>query len=51
MRSTIIHIPNVHPPCVQLYNINDNGRRDYLSIGDTDLDKVYWVSVGQIGYQ
>ncbi|MEW5299527.1 MAG: hypothetical protein WDW36_002536 [Sanguina aurantia] len=28
---------------IQLYNINDNGRRDYLSIGDTDLDKVYWV--------
>jgi hypothetical protein len=29
---------------IQMYNIDRNGAKDYLSVGDTSLDAVYWVS-------
>ncbi|KAG2498970.1 hypothetical protein HYH03_003157 [Edaphochlamys debaryana] len=28
---------------IEMYNINANGRKDYLSVGDTSLDAVYWT--------
>ncbi len=29
---------------IEMYNVNAHGGKDYLSIGDTHLDAVYWVS-------
>ena len=26
-----------------MYNLKPDGKRDYLSIGETELDTVYWV--------
>lgn len=31
---------------IEMYNVDTYGRKDYLSVGDTSLDAVYWVSVG-----
>ncbi|EFJ50954.1 hypothetical protein VOLCADRAFT_80028 [Volvox carteri f. nagariensis] len=29
---------------IEMYNLNSKGSKDYLSVGDTSLDAVYWVS-------
>ena len=28
---------------LSMYNLKPDGKRDYLSIGETELDTVYWV--------
>ncbi|GLI58639.1 hypothetical protein VaNZ11_000376 [Volvox africanus] len=28
---------------IEMYNLNSRGRKDYLSVGDTELDAVYWA--------
>jgi hypothetical protein len=32
---------------IELFNLNANGDRDYLSVGETPLETVYWVSSKQ----
>lgn len=29
---------------ISMFNLKPDGRRDYLSIGETELDVIYWVS-------
>ncbi len=29
---------------IEMYNINSRGQRDYLSVGETQLETVFWVS-------
>lgn len=28
---------------LELFNINKDGAKDYLSVGETELEAVYWV--------
>jgi hypothetical protein len=30
---------------IELYNMDSNGRKDYLSVGETQLEELYWASV------
>ncbi len=29
---------------IEMYNINSRGKKDYLSVGETQLETVFWVS-------
>jgi hypothetical protein len=32
---------------IEMYNVNEEGARNYLSVGETELEAVYWVGGGR----
>ena len=34
----------------QMFNLDRNEKRDYLSVGETELDTLYWVGSGGKGW-
>jgi hypothetical protein len=35
---------------IEMYNVNERGARNYLSVGETELEAVYWVGCSREGF-